>query len=76
MRSLVKALVSVYDFFAGDVILLAATAVSFAVSAVLAKALHESNLVTAVVFVVIVVAGLLATIGRELRSSARKQKKD
>ena len=76
MKSLVRALVSVYDFFAGDAILLAATAISFAITAVLSRVMHESNLVTAIVFVVIVVVGLVATIGRELRSAAAKQNKE
>jgi len=76
MKSLWKALVSVYDFFAGDAILLAATAVSFAVTAVLSRVMHESNLIAAFVFVAIVVAGLIATISRELRSAAAKPKKE
>ena len=54
-----------YNFFAGDAIILGTVAAAFILAALLVHAFDASNVVVAVVFVGIIVAGLTTTLGRE-----------
>jgi hypothetical protein len=66
MKSLLCGLKAVYEFFAGDAILLSAVALAFALAAVLLRVHGGSNLLTAGLFVAIIFAGLVASLRREI----------
>lgn len=66
MDALVNAIKAAYNFFAGDAIILAAVVVAFGLGSVLAHVAHVSNVVLVVIFLVIIVGGLVTTLGREL----------
>lgn len=67
MKAILKALKAVYDFFAGDVIILVSVAVAFALGAILAHLAGAPNTAVVIVFVGAIAAGLVATLARELR---------
>lgn len=71
MSAIMGFLKSVYNFFAGDAILLVAVAIAFIVAALLTHVAHLTNMVTGVIFIAIIVAGLVATEARELAGRAR-----
>jgi hypothetical protein len=62
-------LLNIYNFFVGDPFLLIFTLVSFAFAAELSLGLREGSVLVASLFVGIIVAGLIATIGREIVST-------
>lgn len=62
-----------YNFFAGDAIILGTVAAAFILAALLVHAFDASNVVVAVVFVGIIVAGLTTTLGREAVGHKRRQ---
>jgi uncharacterized membrane protein len=64
-------LLNIYNFFVGDPFLLIFTLVSFAFAAELSLGLHEGIVLVASLFVGIIVAGLIVTIGREIVSTRR-----
>jgi uncharacterized membrane protein YccC len=64
LKNLLRVLNQIYQFFAGDAILLGGVAVAFGSAAVLSRIV--SNLVEAVVFVSFIVAGLTVTLAREV----------
>ena len=68
---IVRILLNIYNFFVGDPFLLVFTLISFALSAELSLGLHEGSVLVASLFVGIIVAGLIATIGREIVSTRR-----
>ena len=65
MSRLRNALLAAYNFFAGDAIILVAVPLAFIVAALLVAVVHAPNVVAALVFVVLLVAGLATTLGRE-----------
>jgi uncharacterized membrane protein len=67
----VKVLRSIYNFFSGDSILLIFTLIAFGLVAVLLRAFQKTNALVAIIFIAIVVAGLTATLAREIALSAR-----
>jgi hypothetical protein len=67
----VKVLRSIYNFFSGDSILLISTLIAFGLSAALGRAFHETNALVIIIFIAIVLAGLTATIAREIAFPAR-----
>jgi hypothetical protein len=71
MNRVIGALKATYNFFAGDAILLTAVLLSFALAALLGKALQAPNLLVAILFVAVIVGGLVLTLGRELRGRQR-----
>ncbi len=71
MKRVIAALTSIYLFFAGDAVLLAAVLLAFALAGLLGKAAHAPNLVVASVFIALIVGGLALTLGRELRGRPR-----
>ena len=71
MNAILRALKATYNFFSGDAILLAATAVAFVLGALLIHLLAAPNALVAVIFVGLIVAGLALTLGREARGRAR-----
>ncbi|HEX5548919.1 MAG TPA: hypothetical protein VFX24_16055 [Ktedonobacterales bacterium] len=73
MNAIQRALKATYNFFAGDVILLAATAVAFVLGLLLVHSLAAPNPLVAVIFVGCIVGGLALTLGRELRGRARQR---
>ena len=73
MIAIQRALKATYNFFAGDMILLIATAVAFVLGLLLVHALAAPNPLVAVVFVGRVVGGLALTLGRELRGRVRQR---
>lgn len=62
-----------YNFFAGDAILLVATLLAFVVGTLLLRAASAPNPLAASVFVAIIVAGLAATLSREVRGRPRRR---
>ena len=73
MSHITSVIKAAYDFFAGDAILLGATALAFAVGTLLERTTHAPNALIAVCFVVLLVGGLVATLGRELRARPRQR---
>ena len=69
MRSILRALKAVYDFFTGDAIMLSGTVLAFAAAFFLVRA--DRPAAAAVVFIVLIVAGLVATLAREVAGRPR-----
>jgi len=69
MKRILRALKSVYDFFAGDAILLAGTAIAFAAAFLLSHL--ATNALAAIAFVLLIVAALVTTLLREAGGSSR-----
>jgi hypothetical protein len=72
MSRIVGFLRAVYNFFAGDAILLAAVAIAFALAFVLVRVHGMPMAVPAVVFVATIVAGLATTLGHEALGRPRR----
>jgi hypothetical protein len=70
MRRLVRGLKAVYDFFTGDAIMLSATVVAFAAAFILVRT-ARANVLAAAAFIFLIVAGLVATLLRELADRPR-----
>lgn len=73
MAAILRALKATYNFFAGDAIILAAVVIAFGLDSFLAhlgsfiaNAPAVPNAALIAVFLVVVVGGLVATLGREL----------
>ena len=62
---------AVYNFFAGDVILVTAVAAAFIVAALLIHATSLPGVVAGILFVAIIVAGLVTTEAREVAGRPR-----
>jgi len=62
---------AIYNFLAGDPIILGAVALAFILAEILLRAAGAGNAVVAVIFVGIIVAGLASTLGREVRGRRR-----
>ena len=73
MNAILRALKATYNFFAGDAILLVATAVAFVLGLLLVHSLAAPNALVAVVFIGCIVGGLALTLGRELRGRVRQR---
>jgi hypothetical protein len=61
-----QALKAVYDFFAGDVSILAGTSVAFVGAFLLVRQGHAPNALVAVIFVAFLLAGLTDSVNREI----------
>src|SRR5690348_7362869 len=73
VNAILRALKATYNFFAGDEILLVATAVAFVLGLLLVHSLAAPNPLVAVVFVGCIVGGLALTLVRELRGRVRQR---
>ena len=73
MNAVLRALKATYNFFAGDVILLAATVIAFVLGLLLVHTFAAPNPLVALVFVGCIVGGLALTMGRELRGRERQR---
>lgn len=62
---------TIYNFFAGDAILLGAVILAFVAATLLGRAAHMPNALVAVLFVALIVGGLVATLDRERRGHRR-----
>jgi len=62
-----SALHSVYEFFAGDTILLGGVGVAFGLAAILCDLTNAPTGLVAILFVAAILGGLVATLGRELK---------
>ncbi len=71
MSKIADFLHAAYYFFAGDAILLTAVAVAFIVAALLTHVANLTNMVTGVIFIAIIVAGLVTTEAREIAGRPR-----
>jgi hypothetical protein len=60
------AIKATYNFFVGDAIILVAVIAAFIVVGILVHGLHVANPIAAITLIVIIVAGLATTLGREL----------
>ncbi|HUJ74690.1 MAG TPA: hypothetical protein VL359_07515 [bacterium] len=67
MKALLRALKAIYDFFAGDAIILAFVGVGFVGAGLLLKLAGASVGVGAAVLVGLVTVGLVTTLAREAR---------
>jgi hypothetical protein len=70
MRRLGRALKAVFDFFTGDAIMLGTTVAAFVAAFILVRTARSGG-VAAVVFIFLIVAGLVATLVRELMDRSR-----
>jgi hypothetical protein len=73
MSRITGALKATYNFFAGDAIILGAVAAAFILASLLVHTFDGPNVIVAVVFVGIIVAGLTTTLRREAISHKRRQ---
>jgi hypothetical protein len=71
MSRVTSAIKATYNFLAGDPIILGAVALAFILGEILLRAAGAPNRVVAIVFVGIIVAGLVTTLGREVRGRRR-----
>ena len=62
---------AIYNFLAGDPIILGAVALAFILGEVLTRAAGAPNATVAIVFVGIIVGGLASTLGREITGRHR-----
>jgi membrane protein implicated in regulation of membrane protease activity len=74
LNRIVGALKATYNFFAGDAIILGGVALAFIVGTLLVRVLQAPNALSALVFVALIVAGLVVTLGRELRGRPRTRR--
>jgi hypothetical protein len=65
------AIKATYNFFVGDAIILVSVATAFLLVGILVHGLHVANPVAAITLIVIIVAGLATTLGRELAGRKR-----
>jgi hypothetical protein len=75
-RNVVLALKAIYDFFAGDVSILAGASVAFVGAFVSLRWGHASNTLVAVLFVAFLLAGLIDSVNRETggQGASRRQR--
>lgn len=73
MNRVLGALKATYNFFSGDAILLSAAIIAFVVGVLLVQVAHAPNALVAAVFVLVIVAGLGATLGREVAGRPRQR---
>jgi dolichol kinase len=71
MSRIRNALLATYNFFAGDAIILVAALLAFAVAGLLVSVFHAPNVLAALVLIVLLVAGLATTLGREAMGRPR-----
>lgn len=71
MSRITKALKATYNFFAGDATILAAVIAAFVIGWLLVHAAKAPNALVGAVFIVLMVAGLAITLGRELAGRKR-----
>jgi len=73
MDRVLGALKATYNFFSGDAILLSAAIIAFVLALLLARAVSAPNALVAVLFVVIIIGGLVVTLGREIAGRPRQR---
>ena len=66
MKALLKVLKSIYNFFAGDAIILTAVALAFVFGGLMLHAYRTPHTIAAIIFVGIIVIGLATTVRREV----------
>jgi cobalamin biosynthesis protein CobD/CbiB len=71
MNRILGAIKATYNFFSGDAITLAATLIAFALSLFIARVLQAPQALVAAVFIIILVAGLITTLSREIAGRPR-----
>lgn len=70
IRAVLRGIKAVYNFFAGDAIILVAVVLAFAAAFAIARVLR-ANALGAAAFLLLIVAGLTATLARERMSRSR-----
>ena len=65
VNTVLQALKSIYDFFAGDISILAGTSVAFVGAFLLLRWGHAPNALVAVLFVAFLLGGLVDSVNRE-----------
>lgn len=73
MERVLGALKATYNFFSGDAILLTAAIVAFLLCLALVRLASAPNTLVAILFVVIIVAGLVITLRREIAGRPRQR---
>jgi len=73
MNAIVRGLRATYNFFAGDAILLGATALAFVAAFLLGRMPGTPAAVPAVLIIAAIVCGLAATLGREVAGRPRQR---
>lgn len=71
MNAILRGVKATYNFFAGDAIILSAVVAAFVLGLFLSQAVHADNVIVAIVFVLLIVLGLVMTLGREARGRPR-----
>ncbi|HEV8192384.1 MAG TPA: hypothetical protein VGP82_13035 [Ktedonobacterales bacterium] len=71
MSRIRNALLATYNFFAGDAIILVAVLLAFVCTGLLVDVFHAPNVLAALVFIVLLLAGLVITLGREAAGRQR-----
>jgi lysylphosphatidylglycerol synthetase-like protein (DUF2156 family) len=73
MNPFLRPLKAIYNFFAGDAIILIFVATAFGMSALLARIVHAPNTVIAAALVGLITLGLVLTLIREARGSPSRE---
>lgn len=73
MNRVVGILKSTYNFFAGDAIILGAVVVAFVLGTILVHVAHAPNVVSGLLFILCVAAGLTLTLAREVAGRPRQR---
>lgn len=71
MNRIVSAAKATYNFFSGDAITLGATVIAFALGLALTRITSAPQAVVGVLLIVIVIAGLVTTLAREVAGRPR-----
>jgi hypothetical protein len=69
--NITQALKAIYDFFAGDVSILAGTSVAFVGAFLLLRWGHAPNALVAILFVAFLLAGLIDSVNRAIGGRSR-----
>jgi hypothetical protein len=73
MERVLGALKATYNFFSGDAILLTSAIVAFLLCLALVRLASAPNMLVAILFVVVIVAGLVITLRREIAGRPRQR---
>ena len=71
MNRITNVLKATYNFFAGDAIILIAVVAAFVIGWLLVHTLKAANALVGAIFIVLMLAGLTITLGRELAGRKR-----
>ncbi|HEX9036748.1 MAG TPA: hypothetical protein VF808_07125 [Ktedonobacterales bacterium] len=71
MNRILSAAKATYNFFSGDAITLVATVIAFGITWILARQVKAPGVVVGILFLLIIIGGLVTTLGREIAGRPR-----